>query len=54
MYSLMCDMQHQNMRNLGKILTNLSLEDRKTLMERLQRDESSELKRSQYELFLQI
>ena len=39
MYLLMCEMQRQNTRNFDKILTNLSPEERKTLMERLQRDE---------------
>ena len=38
MYWLMCDMQSQKMRNIDKIITNLSPKERKTLMERLQRD----------------
>ena len=54
MYLLMCEMQSQKIRNLDNILTNLSLQERNTLMERLQRDGSGEEKRSQYELFLQI
>ena len=42
MYWLMCDMKKQKMRKLDKILTILSLEECKTLMKRLQRDETSE------------
>ena len=54
MYSLMCDMQRQKMRKLNKIIFNLSVEERKTLMETLQRDESSELKSNQYDFFLEF
>ena len=39
MYLLMCDMQNEKFYN---ILTNLIPEEHKTLMERLQRDESCE------------
>ena len=42
MYLLMCDLQSQKMRKLDKILTNLSSEERKMLMERLWSDESGE------------
>ena len=42
MYSLMCEMQSQKMRELDMILTNINSEERKMLMERLQRDESGE------------
>ena len=35
MYLLICELQRQKMRKLNKILTNLSLKERKTLMERL-------------------
>ena len=38
----MSEMQIQKIRKLDNILTNLSPEERKKLMERLQRDESSE------------
>ena len=42
MYLLMCRMQIQKMMDLDNILTNLSPIEHKTLMERLQRDESGE------------
>ena len=42
MYWLMCDMQSQKMRKFDKFLTNLCQEECKTLLERLQRDESYE------------
>ena len=35
MYWLMRDMLSQKMRKIGKVLTNPSIEERKTLMERL-------------------
>ena len=44
MYWLMCVMQRKRVRNIGKIFCNLSGEEHKTLMEKLQRDESSEKK----------
>ena len=46
MYWLMCDMQRQKMRNINQIICNLSAEKLKTLMEKIQRDESSEFKRN--------
>ena len=42
MYWLMCVMQSQKVRNIGKILCNLSGEEHKNLMEKLQRDELGE------------
>ena len=42
MYLLMSEMNSQKMRKLDNILTNLSPEERKTLMERLHRGESGE------------
>ena len=42
MYSLMYEVQSQKMRKFDNILTNLSPEERKTLMERLHRGESGE------------
>ena len=42
MYWLMCVMQSKRVRNIGKIFCNLSGEEHKTLMEKLQRDESGE------------
>ena len=42
MYWLICDMHNQKMRKPVKILCNVSAEEHKTLMEKLQRDESSE------------
>ena len=47
----MCVIQSQKMRKLDNILSNLSTEDRKTLMENLQKDEWGESKSTiQYEL----
>lgn len=40
MYWLMCDIQSQKLRKLDKILSNLSVEERNMLMEKLQRDKS--------------
>ena len=42
MYWLMYDTKSQKMRKLDKIITNLNPEERKPLMERLQRDEPRE------------
>ena len=42
MYWLMCDMQRKKTRSLDKILANLSLDESKMLMEKLQGDKSDE------------
>jgi hypothetical protein len=42
MYWLVCVMQGHKMRKLDKIISDLSAEERKILMEKLQRDESGE------------
>ena len=42
MYWLMCDMQSHKMRKLNTFLINVSGEERKMLMEKLQMDESGE------------
>ena len=42
MYWLMCDMKSKKMRKLDNILTSASPEERKMLMENLQRDEPGE------------
>ena len=42
MYWLVCVMQSHKMRKLDKILCDLSAEERKTLMEKLQNGESGE------------
>ena len=42
MYSYMCEMRSQKMRKLDKMITNVSPEECKTLIERLQNDESCE------------
>ena len=42
MYWLVCVMQSHKMRKLDKILCDLSAKKRKNLMEKLQKDESSE------------
>ena len=42
MYCLLCIMQSHKMMNLDKIISDLRLEKRKSLMEKLQKDESGE------------
>ena len=42
MYWLMCVMQSHKMRKLDKFLCDLSVEERKCLMKKLQKDESGE------------
>ena len=51
MYWLMCVMQSQKVRNIGKILCNLSGEEHKTLIDNLHNDESGTESKStiQYE-----
>ena len=41
-YWLLCVMKMQNMRKLDKIFCNLSVDERKILMEKLHNDESGE------------
>ena len=54
MYWLVCVMQGHKMRNLNKIISDLSVEERKILMEKLQRDESGEYNTIQYDFFCLI
>jgi hypothetical protein len=42
MYWLVCVLQSHKMRKLDKILCDLSAEERKSLMEKLQKEESGE------------
>ena len=42
MYCLLCIMQSHKMIKLDKIISNLGLEERKILMEKLQKDEPGE------------
>ena len=42
MYCLLCIMQSHKMTNLDKIISDLGPEERKILMEKLQKDESGE------------
>ena len=42
MYWLVCVMQNHKMRKLDKILSDLSVEECKSLMEKLQNDQSGE------------
>ena len=42
MYCLLCIMQSHKMTKLDKIIYNLRPEERKSLMEKLQKDESGE------------
>ena len=42
MYCLLCIMQSQKMMKLDKIISDLGLEECKSLMEKLQNDESGE------------
>ena len=42
MYWLVCVMKDHKMRKLDKIISYLSVEERKILMEKLQKDESGE------------
>ena len=42
MYCLLCIMQSHKIMKLDKIIYNLGLEERKSLMEKLQKDESGE------------
>ena len=44
MYWLVCVMQGHKMKNLDNIISDLSVEESKILMEKLQKDESGELK----------
>jgi hypothetical protein len=52
MYWLVCVLQSHKMRKIDKILCDLSAEERKILMEKLQKDEPGEWKiYIQYEFF---
>ena len=42
MYCLLCIMQSHKMTKLDKIISDLGSKDRKSLMEKLQKDESGE------------
>ena len=42
MYYLLCIMQSHKMMNIDKIISDIELEERKGLMEKLQKDESGE------------
>ena len=42
MYCLLCIMQSHKMMKLDKIISDLGLEERKSLMEKFQKDESGE------------
>ena len=42
MYWLVCGMQGHTMSKIEKIVSDLSAEERKSLMEKLQKDESDE------------
>ena len=42
MYCLLCIMQSHKMMKLDKIISDLELKERKSLMEKLQKDESGE------------
>ena len=42
MYCLLCIMQSHKMTKLDTIISDLGLEERKSLMEKLQKDESGE------------
>ena len=55
MYWLVCVLQSHKMRKLDNILCDISAEERKSLMEKLQKKELGEQKNSiQYEFFFEF